>query len=129
MKSFLQYISEDNKAIQHHGHMYAVYHTRNRMNPQLAARQERNKHLEHLKRYGVTTAKEGGVAHPDPESRRALGLGLAQGMDSEHNAQPEYRKRNLKSASKIRSETTPFTGLAAFRNIMMGRSKPKDKAE
>ena len=105
----------DHKAIKHHGHMMALYRTRNMLNPQLAARKEMKKHQDKLKKHGVEVSKYGGVKHPDTDADRALKLGISHGVNAEYDAQPQYRHDTVRKSNKIRREVGDFTGLDAYR--------------
>ena len=129
MKTYTQLIEElceaakiDLDAIEHHGHMMALYRTRNMLNPQKAARDSAKDHSNRLKKYGVVVGKFGSHSHPDPTAQRALASGIANGEDVELDAQPpvRYGKSYAKSinpmtSAKLRKEVGPFTGLAAYR--------------
>tara|TARA_R100000008_G_C3534695_1_gene141307 strand:- start:203 stop:592 length:390 start_codon:yes stop_codon:yes gene_type:complete len=122
MKTYTQLIEElceatgiDHKAIQHHGHMMALYRTRNMLNPQKAARKEKDKHIEKLKKHGVEVSKYGGVKHPDADADKALKLGISHGVNAEYDAQPQYRHDTVRKSNKIRREVGDFTGLDAYR--------------
>jgi len=109
MKTYAQLIEElceaakiDVKAIEHHGHMMALYRTRNMLNPQLAARKEMEKHIEKLKKHGAVVSKYSGVKHPDADADRLLKTGISKGISSEYDAQranelAAYRKATGKS--------------------------------
>ena len=112
----------DHEAIKHHGHMMALYRTRNMLNPQKAARDGAENHLNKLKKHGVVVGKRGSLAHKDPIARKALSAGIANGVDIEYDAQPPVRHGqsyaksiNPRTSAKLRKEVGPFTGLAAYR--------------
>jgi hypothetical protein len=129
MKTFRQLIEElceaakiDHEAIKHHGHMMALYRTRNMLNPQKAARDGAKDHSNRLKKYGVVVGKFGSHSHPDPTAQRALDSGISNGTDVEYDAQPPVRHGqsyaksiNPRTSAKLRKEVGPFTGLAAYR--------------
>ena len=100
----------------------ALARTRNMLNPQLAARKEKDKHIETLKSHGVVVDKYGGVSHPDSEADKALNTGLASGSGAEYEAQPNVRHGesyatsiNPRTSAKLRREVGDFTGLDAYR--------------
>ena len=129
MKTYTQLIEELYEAavvntalINHHGHEMALARTRNMLNPQLAARKEKDKHIETLKSHGVVVDKYGGVSHPDSEADKALNTGLASGSGAEYEAQPNVRHGesyatsiNPRTSAKLRREVGDFTGLDAYR--------------
>jgi len=122
MKTYARLIEElceaakiDVKAIEHHGHMMALYRTRNMLNPQLATRNEMEKHIEKLKKHGAVVSKYSGVKHPDADADRLLKTGISKGISSEYDAQPQYRHDTIRKSSKIRKEVGDFTGLDAYR--------------
>jgi len=122
MKTYTQLLEElcetakvNIDAIKHHGHMMALYRTRNMLNPQVAARKEMNKHLNKLKNHGVEVTKHGGVKHSDSSAQQSLQTGIAQGVGVEYDAQPKYRHDTVGKSSKIRKEVGDFTGLDAYR--------------
>jgi len=118
MKSFIQFLREDAvdiDAIQHHGHMVGLYHTRNDVNPTTASKKREKEYREKLSKHGVVSTSKGGLEHPDPDAHDALKAGVAQGVDAEWKAQPKSRTNpNHPRYVKPHHEKDPRVGLGAY---------------